>query len=359
MAVEARGEHIAPLGRVRIKDVAERAGVSTATVSVVLNGAPSRVSPATANTVRRAADELGYYPDQTARSLRTQRTQMIGMISDYVVTTPYAGQMIRGVQEVAWERDHLLLIGNTEGEPERETRLITALLARRLDGYLYASMFHRVDEMPSALAGIPIVGLDVEIGDAGPSVVPDDFAGGQDAAQILLSAGHRRIGYIAGHLSTPASSVRAAAFEQALSAAKCFDQDLVVYYPEDDTCSASEFAEAAAVAMLTRSDPPTAVFAFNDQMAMGVYRAAARLNLRIPDDLSVVGFDNQELIATELRPQLTTIELPHAEMGRRAATRLIDLLDGVGDSTPEIDRVHCPVIHRASVGPPPTGRGSL
>ena len=101
---------------------------------------------------------------------------MIGLLSDYIVTTPYAGQMIRGAQEAAWERDHLVLIANTEGEPEREDGLINALLARRLDGYLYASMFHRVDQMPPALAGMPIVGLDVEIGDAGPSFVPDDFA---------------------------------------------------------------------------------------------------------------------------------------------------------------------------------------
>lgn len=340
------------VGRVRIKDVAERAGVSTATVSLVLNDAPSRVSAATAETVRRAADELGYYPDQTARSLRTRRTRMIGMISDYVVTTPYAGRMIRGVQEVAWERDHFVLIGNTEGDQERESGLITALLARRLDGYLYASMYHRVDAMSPALAGIPIVGLDVEIGDAGPSVVPDDFTGGQDAAEILLTAGHRRIGHISGRHSTPASALRARAFQESLSAVGCYDPSLVVHYGEDDPASASEFAEATALRMLTRPDPPTAVFAFNDQMAIGVFRAAAQLGLRIPDDLSVVGFDNQELIATELRPMLTTIELPHAEMGRRAATRLIDLLDGSGDSGPAVERILCPVIHRASVASP-------
>ena len=339
--------------RVRIKDVAERAGVSTATVSLVLNDSPSRITHETAEMVRRVAKELGYRPDHTARSLRTKRTQMIGLLSDYIVTTPYAGQMIRGAQEAAWERDHLVLIGNTEGEPAREDGLISALLARRLDGYLYASMFHRVDQMPPALAGMPIVGLDVEIGDAGPSFVPDDFTGGKDAAEILLAAGHRRIGHLAGRLSTPATAMRAEAFAQTLTAAGCFDPSLIFYYPEDDPASASEFGEDAALALLRRDDRPTALFAFNDQMAIGVYRAAAKLGLRIPDDLSVVGFDNQELIAQELRPQLTTLQLPHYEMGRRATTRLIDLLLGSGDSTPNIERLLCPVVHRGSVSAPP------
>ena len=338
---------------VRIKDVAERAGVSTATVSLVLNGTPSRISEATAETVRRAALELDYRPDPTARSLRTKRTQMIGLLSDYIVTTPYAGQMIRGAQEAAWERDHLVLIANTEGEPEREDGLINALLARRLDGYLYASMFHRVDQMPPALTGMPIVGLDVEIGDAGPSFVPDDSTGGKDAAEILLAAGHRRIGHLAGRRSTPATDMRSEAFAQTLTTAGCFDPSLIVFYPEDDPASASEFGEEAALALLRRDDRPTAIFAFNDQMAIGVYRAAAKLGLRIPDDLSVVGFDNQELIATELRPQLTTLQLPHLEMGRRATTRLIDILLGSGDPTPNIERLLCPVVHRASVSSAP------
>lgn len=336
---------------VRIKDVAERAGVSTATVSLVLSGNP-RISEATAETVRRAASELDYRPDLTARSLRTRRTQMIGLVSDYVVTTPYAGQMILGAQEAAWERDHLVLIANTEGQPEREDGLISALLARGLDGYLYASMFHRVDLLPPALSGMPIVGLDVEIGKAGPSFVPDDFAGGKDAAELLLAAGHRRIGHLAGQRSTPATPMRADAFAQALTTAGCFDPSLVAYYPEDDGASASEFGEQAALALLRREDRPTAIFAFNDRIAMGVYRAAATLGLRIPDDLSVVGFDNQELIAVELRPQLTTLQLPHFEMGRRATSRLIDIMLGSGDPTPKVERLRCAVIERGSVQPP-------
>ena len=206
--------------------------------------------------------------------------------------------------------------------------------------------------MPAALSGLPIVGLDVEIGDAGPSFVPDDSRGGKDAAEILLAAGHRRIGHLAGRRSTPATAMRSEAFSETLTAAGCFDPSLIAYYPEDDPASASEFGEEAALAILGRGDRPTAIFAFNDQMAIGVFRAAAKLGLRIPDDLSVVGFDNQELIAEELRPQLTTLQLPHFEMGRRATTRLIDLLLGLGDPTPSIEYLRCPVVHRASVGPP-------
>ena len=220
----------------------------------MLSSGSTRISEATAEAVRNAADELNYYPDQTARSLRTKRTRMLGMVSDYIVTTPYAGQMIRGAQEAAWERGHLVLIGNTEGEPERESGLVTALLAWRLDGFLYASMFHRVDRMPPGLEGVPIVGLDVEIGDAGPSVVPDEFAGGKDAAEILLVPGHRRIAHLTGRAATPASALRSDAFSGALAAAGCFDPSLIVHYGDNDPGSASEFGEAAAFQLLSRAD---------------------------------------------------------------------------------------------------------
>ncbi len=339
------------MARVRIGDVAKRAGVSITTVSLVLNDAPSRISEDTAKAVRTAAADLGYRPDQTARSLRTRRTRMIGMLSDHIVTTPYAGRMIRGVQEEAWSRDYFVLIGNTDANQDREQDLIDALTARGLEGYLYASMFYRIAPVPSALEGCPVVGLDVEIGSVGPSVVPDDGRGARDATRLLVEAGHRRVAHLAGRESTPAAMLRTTGFRDVLQDAGCYAPELVVPYTESDSESSSDFAEDAAMAMLSSADRPTAIFAFNDSMASGVYRAAARLGLEIPTDLSVVGFDNQELIATEVRPRLTTIALPHEEMGKRATSMLLDMIDGA-PMTAEVIRLRCPVVLRDSIAAP-------
>ncbi|MDF1488027.1 LacI family DNA-binding transcriptional regulator [Tessaracoccus caeni] len=342
--------------RVRIKDVAARAGVSPSTVSVVLNDVPARISSATAEAVRTAAKELGYHPDLNARSLRRKQTQLIGMITDSVVTTPYAPGLVLGAQEAAWERQHLMLIANTERDAVHEEEVIEALLAQRVAGFLIAATAHEAWSVPRALHDVPVVGLNVEL-DGAPSFVPDEYAGAEGLAKLLVAAGHRRIALLHGRSRFPAAVLRAEAHADVTRAAQCYDGLLVAYHDHASELGDSAFGELAALRLLRLPDPPTAIMAFNDRMAVGVYHAARTLGLSIPDELSVVGFDNQILVAEELRPGLTTVDLPHRELGYRATSALLALLeDRPEDVEGGVLRLPCPLVERTSVASPPSGR---
>jgi LacI family transcriptional regulator len=339
--------------RVRITDVATAAGVSPATVSVVLNDVDgARVAKETRERIRAAAAELGYTPNTVARGLRTQRTHTIGLVSDHVVTTPYAGRMILGAQEAAWEAGFVLMLVNTGGDERLERESLQSLIDRQVDGLIYATMYHRVMNPPELLARRPSVVLDSEVPDgSAPYVVPDEERGGYDATRLLLDAGHRRIAYLRNANPVPASQLREVGYRRALDeAGVAFDPSLVV---TEEALSSG--GERATETLLSMADPPTAVFVFNDRMAIGVYRATRHAGLAIPDDLSVVGFDDQELFAAELDPGLSTVALPHQAMGRWAAQRLVRLI-----STPDPSNEHhegrlepCHVVTRGSVGPPP------
>lgn len=345
--------------RAKIRDVAERAGVSTATVSLALNGNGSRISAATVATVRQAAKDLGYQPNAAARSLRTERTQTLAMISDQIITTPYANRMVLGAQEAAWEREHLLFVVNTNGDPEQEAAYIAALQARNVDGFICASMYHRRGPVPEALRGATVVGMDIELPEpALASFVPDEVGGARAATQTLIEAGHRRIAHITDPEWVPAQGLRLAGFTTTMRAAECWDPSLV-RIPERSAVdiNQSDWGEHATAELLALPSPPTAIFAYNDRTAIGVYRAARAAGLRIPEDLSVIGFDDQELVATELRPRLTTVALPHRELGRAAAGAVLAAIDPSAREA-ELERpttpilVSCPMVHRESVGPP-------
>ena len=341
-----------------LRDVAHRAGVSVATVSTVLNDvAGNRISPATRDRVREAADALSYRPNRLAQGLRTQRSQTIGFLSDNIATTPYAGQMILGAQDAAAEAGYLLLLLTSGGNTELEDRELQALVDRQVDGIIYASMFHHVVQPPARLIETTAVLLDART-EAGefPSVVPDEVGGARGAVEELLAHGHRRIGFVNNDESQyPAPRGRLAGYRQALEVYGVpFDPSLVVVAPPSGAAS----GYAAALPLLSRPDRPTAVFCFNDRMAMGIYQAAAELGLAIPADLSVVGFDDQELIADNLRPGLTTMRLPHYAMGEWAVRTLLDLIQAdESDGAAPRGVVHallpCPLVRRASVSSPP------
>lgn len=337
--------------RTSIKDVALRAGVSVTTVSHVLNDTPGkRVSAETRDLVRQVADELSYRPNGVARSLRLQRSHILALVSDEIATTPYAGQIILGAQEAASRRDWLLMLVNSGGDRETERSEIRALQQRQVDGFLYATMYHQLVDVPAELANFPVALLDARCGDPRiPSVAPDEIQGGQSATQLLLDHGHRRIGLINNVDDIPATEGRLEGYRRALRQAGVEPgDDLVVR-----ECSGSDGGYRAGLAMLDRTPRPTAIFCFNDRMAMGLYQAAADRGLRIPEDLSVVGFDNQELIADGLRPGLTTVALPHYEMGAWAVETLIRRIEDP-DAPAEQVLLRCPVVERGSVAPPPT-----
>ncbi len=347
------------MGRVRLQDVAEAAGVSTATASLVLNDRRGRFSATTAEAVRRAATELGYRPDLGAKGLRTSRTQTLALVSDEILTTPYANQMIQGAQDAAWQSEHLLFMVNTGSDKAYEAELVESLRARRVDGFIYASMIRRRGGIPEGMRGMPVVGMDIELPEdsAAASFVPDEVSGAVAAVSELISAGHRRIAHITDQDWVPAQQLRLRGFTGVMRDAGCLDLDLVRRLPRDAASNdQSDWGERASLELLRRTDRPTAIFAYNDRTAIGVYRAARELGLRIPEDLSVVGFDDQILVATELRPQLTTVALPHRDLGRLAAQTLLQVVaadDADGAERPSgTVLVPCPMVQRNSVGPP-------
>ncbi|RAM35441.1 LacI family DNA-binding transcriptional regulator [Arthrobacter globiformis] len=340
---------------VGIKDVAAAAGVSVTTVSHVLNDvAYARVGVETRERVHEAAQRLGYGPNRVARALRTQRSGMIGFISEEIATTPHAGRIILGAEEAARARGYNLMIINSTSTGTDDSREsdVADLLDRQVDGILYATMYHRKLAVPKNLATLPSVLVDSEdISHTVSCVIPDEFGGARSAVQTLIDAGHSRIGMINNTDDVPATHARLQAFRETLAAAGLpFHEDLVQ----------SEHSEVpggyeAALRLLGTDSRPTAVFCYNDRMAMGAYRAAAELGLRIPQDVSFVGFDNQQLIAENLYPALTTVALPHYEMGAWAIENLIDAIEGKTDLAlmahhPTI--LDCPLVRRDSIAAP-------
>lgn len=330
-------------------DVAAAAGVSQATVSLVLNNrGGSRVAEATRERVLQAMSELGYRPNAAAKTLRDGTAGLIGFVGDVVASSPFAGRIVEGAQDRAWDDGMLLLTVNTGGDPRLEDAAIDSLLQHRVAGIVYASMYHRRLDVPESLEGIPTVILNSEdAAGRARAVVPDEFEGGLAATQALIDAGHRRIGMI--NIETldsglPAAVDRHRGFVAAHEhAGLAIDPRLV---REGDGNPQGGYEHA--MALMALPSPPTAIFCANDRTAWGAYMALDALGLEVPRDVSIVGFDNQETLAPFLRPGLTTLALPFVEMGRRAVDILLE--DVAQPDGPE--RVRCPLVVRDSVAPP-------
>jgi len=338
---------------VGIRDVARLAGVSITTVSHVLNDTPNtRVSAETRARVREAAAQLGYGPNRAARALRTNRSGLIGLLSEEIATTPHAGRIILGAQDAARAHDLTLVIVNADrNSADSHEGDVQTLIDRQVEAVLYATMYHRRISVPANLRLVPAVLIDSTDQDGVvPAVVPDEVGGAVTAVTHLVEAGHRRIGFLNNDDDVPATHERLIGYKQALQRHGIpIDEHLIRQAPSETLPG-----YALAREVLAGHDRPTALFCYNDRMAMGAYRAAAELGLDIPRDLSIVGFDNQELIAANLFPGLTTVALPHYEMGEWAVETLVHLLSGEGEQPPADGptRLHCPLVTRGSVAAP-------
>jgi LacI family transcriptional regulator len=321
---------------------------------MVLSGkAGSSIPDVTKERVFEASRELGYRANTIARDLRARTSDTIGLISDVIASTPYAGDMIRGADQVAAAAGKTLMIVNTERDSGVEARAIDSMLARQVDAIVYATMWHRIVEAPPELREAHYVILDARTTDAGDSwVVPDDARGGYTATCHLIEAGHRRIGYVREDNEYPADPERFAGYRRALAEhGLAFDERLVAVDRNDPFGGT-----AAAARLLALEEPPTAIQCYTDRMAMGAYRAIRRAGLRVPHDISVIGYDNQDLIAPWLDPPLTTIQLPHEAMGRWAVEHLLRVLSGEAEGPRQL-RMECPLVVRDSVAPPRDGAG--
>lgn len=333
------GSH--PRHPVTMREVAEAAGVSVATVSLVLNNKKgARIGAETRQRVRNAVKDLGYRPNAMAKTLVSGTSKFIGLVADAIASTPFAGQIIHGAQDEAWKHGYVLLVANTEGSEHVEKDAIAMMLEHKVHGILYSTWYHRPVEVPDALreTDFVLVNCSDQDGNA-PAVVPDEAQGGHTATTMLLEHGHTKIAFINTTTESPARTGRLAGYRRALSDAGIeFDPALVI-----DAAPDQEGGFGAVPDVLKTG--ATAVFCHNDRVAMGVYDGLRENGIAIPDDIAVVGFDNQEVIAAHLRPTLSTVGLPHYELGV-AGVRLLLGIDAPAENG--ATRIACPPVERNS-----------
>ena len=311
-------------GRATIRDIAELAGVSVATVSRVINGRPD-VAPETRDVVLRHVREHNFTTNRSARALSVGRTGFVGFTMPFV-RADYFAAILSGALEAAYEQELRLVLCATHSEHDREVSLLERLTDGATDGAIILLPEESSAELMALQSGEyqfvvadPRVALDAGI----PAVSASHRAGAKAATDHLLSLGHRRIAHISGPRGWAATEERIEGYHAALAASGVLPSPALVI--EGDFESPS--GHAAAQRLLDVPDPPTAIFASNDNMAFGVLQAARERGLSVPDDLSVMGFDDAEL-ARIVTPRLTTVRQPLAELGRTAMSLLTRLLEG-------------------------------
>ncbi len=356
-AARRRGRGASGGRRVTMTDIAREAGCSQATVSFVLNRTEGvKISQQTRDRVIEAARTLGYGPPTFAdlqpkgQSLGTDG--LIGFAVDQLATSPEAVVAIEGARQAAWGPGNIILVAQTMSDPVMEPRTIGSLLAHGVSAFIYMTIFTREIVAPPALRElrIPVVLLNCYTSDhAFPAVVPSEIAGGQSATRHLIEHGHRRIGTILGEPWMEAAQDRLEGYRRALATADIpFDPSLVV----DGDWSASAGYQGTRK-LLALKDRPTAIFCQNDHTAIGCYEALKEAGLRIPEDLSVIGYDDEE-ISRHMHPRLTTSVLPHRAMGQWAIAQLEQLEPpfAAGERRYPITKLECPLVIRDSVAPP-------
>lgn len=308
-----------------IKEVAELAGVSVGTVSNVLTGAIP-VRPALRDRVLRAIEKLDYHPNQVARSLKSRQTKMIGMVIPDI-TNPFFPLLVRGAEDVAFSRGYLLVTLNTDDHAEREKQVLSVARSRRLDGVLLVmapgegNVSHIRDAME---AGLPIVCVDrVPPGLKLDSVSVDNVEGVTTAIRHLVNMGHKRIGIITGSLQIPTAADRLKGYRAAMKEAR------LEVAPEliREGSFRVESGWRLSKELLLMQNPPTAIFASNALMMIGVLKALEETGIRCPEGVALACFDDLP-VADVFRPHITAVSQPAYEIGRRSAELLIDRIEG-------------------------------
>ena len=301
-------------------DVARRAGVSQSAVSLVFGGkASGRVSDQTREAILRAARELGYHPNRAARTLRSGSSRLIALaVPD--VSNPYFAAVLEGVERAARQRDYSVMLASVRDERDWQQVVVDALAARSVDGFLLFTMGPPTEQVRVALRGRAVI---VDAFDATLPSLQLDIEGGMRAAlSHLLDLGHTRIGHLAAAVDAESFHLRRQTYLDVMRAA---GQAAAAHYHERTPFDIAE-AHAAAHRLLARPDPPTAVVCDSDMLAVGVYKAARDQHRTIPQDLSVVSFDDS-IIAHMLDPELTTVAISTRVIGEQACLLLLGALE--------------------------------
>lgn len=306
----------------KMSDVAKLANVSPATVSRVLSQ-PELVSVKTRRKVMEVIKQVNYKPHLVARQFRTQETKIILVVVPDI-TSAFFSKVLRGIEHVAIEHGYQVILGDTEDTVEREKEYVNLLLQKQADGMVLLTARLNKESLEEISKNYPIVlaceyidGLNV------PTVSIDNISSARKATEHLINLGHTKIAHITGSIHVVLSRDRLRGFQQAM-----ISHNLEVesaYIQEGDSSFESGYQQM--LKLLAIEEPPTAVFAFNDDMAMGAMKAAKERGITVPDNLAIVGFDNIKM-SSIIEPKLTTVDQPKYEIGTKAMELLIKLING-------------------------------
>ena len=333
---------------IRLKDIAEKAGVSIMTVSKVLRDAPD-VAAATKARVRQLAEQMGYMPDTTAQGLRTRTTRLFGLLVP-ATTNPVYARVVMGIEEKAHELGYDVILAQSLNIPEREEHVVRRFLSRRVDG-VFINPVYRLDptaaiyeELTRRRTPTVLLGHRAPFCDGFVSIETDDVTAAQAATKHLLDLGHKRIAFFSGPPASPSAQERLEGYRRALREAQLEADDTLIF----NAGSTIEEGERTALQMLNEAPKATAIQTANDLVAIGAANIFLNQGLRIPQDLSVVGFGNI-LTSEYFRVPLTTIRQPKFRLAAAAMEAMVRLMRG---ECPENKRLPAELVIRQSSGPP-------
>lgn len=335
---------------VTIKDIARRAGVSHSTVSRALHNHPA-LSSETVAAIQRISQEMGYAPSAVARGLKTHRSRVIGAILS-AIDDPYFSEVLQGIEEGLRASENSLFVAASQGDLEVEKTAVSTLVEHRVDGVIIcSSLFSREQGRRLEEFNVPIIVVNNQSAETYRySIFHDDVYGSIQAARHLISLGHKRIGYLGNAAAGRTAKDRMDGFRQATAEAGLEMPDDLVYWAAGGR---SENGVDGAEHFLKLAEPPTAIACFNDLLAVGLVSRLVSAGYHIPQDISVVGFDNIAISAF-LTPPLTTFDQPKYHIGAEAARMMLRLLDSPASSStePQMVVLRGSLLVRQSTAPP-------
>jgi len=314
---------------ITIKDIAKRTGVSHSTVSRALGG-NSLISEETSSRIRKVAQELGYQPSAAARSLKTNQTKVIGVIVNSI-DDPFFSEILFGIEDAAQTCGYSLFIASSQYDPIREQKIVQTMMEQRTDGVIICSSSFSADKGRQLLAnGFPVVVVNYKAHENfNYSIYHDDVDGSQQISRHLIDLGHKKIAFLGNSRSGRTSLDRMNGFKKEMRKASMKIPAGFIFDVEGST---PELGTQALEHFMQLSDPPTALICFNDMVAIGILHACQQSGIRVPEDLSVTGFDNITFSAYT-SPPLTTLDQPKYSIGKEAAHLLLNLLNKKNDGS--------------------------
>jgi DNA-binding LacI/PurR family transcriptional regulator len=334
-----------------IKDIAKQAGVSHTTVSRALNHSPL-ISDQTTQQIQKIAVDLGYRPSVAARSLKTNRSQALGVIVSQI-DDPFFSEILQGIDDIAQASGYSLFIAASQQDPKRENAIVQTMREHRVDGVILCSpRFTQEQSLQLHSYDIPLVAINNQAEeDYQYSIYHDDVDGGKQACEHLVSLGHERIAYLGDASSGRTTRERLTGIQQAMDKAGLYVQDEYIHQVRGNSASQGYDATDYFLDLKIR---PTALICYNDMMAVGVLKRLRQAGVQAPEDISVTGFDNI-LVSDFTNPTLTTIDQPKRFLGAEAARMMLEQLNDAINSAPvqpKVKRLRGMLLIRQSTAAP-------